>query len=109
MRAAGDTRVPILVTEVGWPSFAPDLSWGDAGVRRHQAWWLTQVVPPLARASARLGIGGVVWNTWMSRDRDPTNAFDHSGLVRLQDRGRVEPKRLLRTWTRVVRAELAAG
>jgi len=107
MRAAGDANVPILVTEVGWPSFAPDLSWGDAGVRRHQAWWLSQVVPQLARARTRLGIGGVVWNTWITRDRDPANAFDHSGLVRLQDGGRVVPKRLVRTWRRVVGAELA--
>jgi hypothetical protein len=49
----------------------------------------------------------VVWNTWITRERDPDNAFDHSGLVRLQDGGRVVPKRLLQTWRRVVGAELA--
>ena len=107
MRAAGDARLPILVTEIGWPSFVPDLTWGEDGVRRHQAYWLGQVVPKLARARARLGIAGVVWNTWMTRDRDQDNAFDHTGLVRLEDGGRTAAKPVLRAWRTAVRRELA--
>ena len=107
MRTAGDGLVPILVTEVGWPSFTPNLSWGDEGVRRHQTWWLSQVIPLLAGARARLGIGGVIWNTWITRDHDPDDAFDHCGLVRLQDGGRVVAKPALRAWRTAVGRELA--
>jgi hypothetical protein len=94
MRTAGDAALPVLATEVGWPSFGSDLRWGTEGVRRHHE---------PASASASPGSSG----TPGSRDADPGNAFDHSGLVRLDADGRIVAKPALRAWREVVRRELA--
>jgi hypothetical protein len=61
----------------------------------------------LTRARVRLSIAGIFWNTWLTHHADPGNAFDHSGLVRLDADGRIVAKPALRAWREVVRRELA--
>ena len=107
MRAAGDAGVPILVTEIGWPSFVPDLTWGEDGVRAPPGLLAGPGRPP---AGARPGPTGHRRRRLEHVDdarRDPANAFDHTGLVRLEDGGRTAAKPVLRAWRTADRRELA--
>jgi hypothetical protein len=103
MRRAGDGRVPLLLTEVGWPSFDGDLRRGRAKLEAMQPRWLRRTLPPLIRARGRLGIEGLYWYPWMGFDRSRDHAFDHAGLVRLGSGGRVTAKPALRAFREVVR------
>jgi len=91
MRRAGAGRVPIMLTEVGWPSYAGQLGPEREDLSRTQARWMRATLPALVRARRRLGITGLYWYTWMSRDASPDYAFDHAGLVRSEG-GRVHGK-----------------
>jgi hypothetical protein len=103
MRRAGDGRVPMLLTELGWPSFDGDLARGRARLASMQPRWLRRTLPALIRARGRLGIKAIFWYPWMGRDRSRDHAFDHAGLVRSEPGGRVTAKPALRAFREVVR------
>lgn len=94
MRKHGDGAAPIQVTELGWPAFdaAEVKRLGVRQANRAQAYWLSQTVRRLVRQRRAVGIELVLWYTWIGRDRSGKDAFDHSGLLRLQPSGRLVAK-----------------
>lgn len=85
MARNGDGRLPVLITELSWPS-AKGRSKDDYGyetTERGQARRLAQVLPMLAEARRRLRIERVYWHSWLSKDSGPFT-FDYSGLRRIR-------------------------
>lgn len=85
MRANGDRRLPVWITEFSWTD-AP----GRRGKRfildtttKGQAWRLGDVLRRFAAARKQARIERVFWYTWLS-DEKPGNAFNWSGLRRLR-------------------------
>ncbi len=105
MARNGDGALPIQITELGWPAFdAPDVvRLGRRQAARAQEAWLAETFTRLARARRELGLELVLWYTWIGRDRSERDAFDHSGLLRL-DGGRLVAKPALGAFTDVARA-----
>lgn len=78
MRANGDARTPLLVTEMGWGSDSGESRW-ERGVRG-QARELQRAFKMLANNRARWRIGGVWWFSWS--DADGACQFcDSAGLL----------------------------
>lgn len=81
MARNGDGRMPVLITELSWPS-GKGRSKDDYGyevTERGQARRLAQVLPMLAQARRRLRIERVYWFSWLSIDTGPFT-FSYSGL-----------------------------
>ena len=106
MRAQGDGRKPILVTEIGYPPF--DALVAQQGGRRllaQQPGWMRSALRALAQARRRLGIRSVFWHTWASLDGSSPFAFDFAGLTRWDPaRATFTSKPALRTFRAVVRS-----
>lgn len=84
MARNGDGAMPVLITELSWPS-AKGRSSDDYGYEvtaAQQAVRLRQVLPMLARARKRLRIERVYWHSWLSTDRGRFS-FDYSGLRKI--------------------------
>jgi hypothetical protein len=107
LRAHGDGRVPIWVTELSWTSgkghtHDPRQPNFLNSTPRGQASLLRRGYMALARARHRYGVGRVYWYTWLTRDRSRVDPFDWSGLRRLR-RGHVRPKPALRAFRAVAK------
>jgi polysaccharide biosynthesis protein PslG len=103
MRAAGDGRLPIWITELSWPAAKGKVK-GTLKFRltdADQARLLGEVLPLLARARQRQRIARVLWYTWLSSERGPSE-FDWSGLRRVR-RGRVVSTPALAAFRRAAR------
>lgn len=93
MRRHGDGRVPIIVSELTWPSAKGKtkntigFETTDAG----QATRLRAAYRELLRQRRTLGLQTVMWYTWLSPDRDSPNSFSWSGLRRLGPLGTDAP------------------
>jgi hypothetical protein len=103
MRAFGDRRKPIWVTELSWPASAGKLRdpIGIATDDRGQARRMRIGLMTLARARRRLRIERVYWYTWLSAE-STSSVFDWSGLRRLRD-GRIVSAPALKTFKAVAR------
>lgn len=83
----GDASKPILATEITWNSSlgkAPP-QFGIGTTESGQARLLGQVMPLLARNSAKLGLMGFYWYTWMGGEGanvGPYAGFDFAGLLK---------------------------
>lgn len=77
----GDGRLPVLITELSWPSGKGRSTdnYGYEVTPAQQAVKLRQVLPMLAEARKRLHIERVYWFSWLSIDRGRFT-FDYSGL-----------------------------
>ncbi|MCW2966345.1 MAG: endo,4-beta-xylanase [Solirubrobacteraceae bacterium] len=85
MNAHGDRRLPILVTELSWPS-AKGVTTQDYGyeqTEKGEAAKLREAFTKLAAARTRLGIQRVYWSTWLTKDTGH-NTFDYSGVNKLR-------------------------
>jgi hypothetical protein len=85
MRRAGDSRKPMLATEMGWPSSqgkTPQFGFetNEAG----QAQRTAALLPLLARHQRELGLIGFYYYTWMSSDSSRKDSFDYAGLLRFR-------------------------
>lgn len=81
MARNGDGRMPVLITELSWPS-GKGKSRDDYGYEvtpSQQAARIRQVLPMLAAARKRLRIERVYWHSWLSIDTG-RHTFDYSGL-----------------------------
>jgi hypothetical protein len=78
----GDRRVPIVVTELSWPSSVGkvDSRYGYEVTEAEQARMITRALPRLAQERRRLGLETVYWFSWLSADADPFYPFDYAGL-----------------------------
>ncbi len=108
----GDTRKPILATEITWPSSqgkAPP-QFGVGTTESQQAQRLAELLPLLSANRASLRLQGFYWYTWMG-DESPgiaPYAFDYAGLLKYVD-GTVRPKPALAAFRRSALAIEACG
>ncbi|MBV9355506.1 MAG: hypothetical protein JO023_08255 [Chloroflexi bacterium] len=103
MDTFGDTRKPLLATEITWPSSqgkAPP-QFGVSTTESQQAQRLDQLLPLLLADRARLGLLGFYWYTWMGDEgpRMQPYAFDYSGLLKYVS-GSISPKPALAVFRR---------
>lgn len=99
----GDSRKPILGTEITWPSSfhkAP-AQFGVSTTEHQQAQRLGQLMPLLAANRTKLGLMGFYWYTWMGDEtpRSRPYAFDYAGLLKYVN-GTVTAKPALSTFKR---------
>lgn len=82
-------RVPILVTELSWPSSVGHTNsrYGYEVTEQGQASHLRAALPRLAALRRRLGIERVYWYSWLTADADPVYPFDYAGLRKLTANG----------------------
>lgn len=87
--AHGDRRVPIMATEVSWPSARgrTDSDYGYEVTEAQQARMVARALPVLAAQRRRLRLERFYWFTWLSEDADPHYPFDYAGLRRLTPDG----------------------
>lgn len=106
MRRNGDGALPIQITELGWPAFEADSvrALGERKAAATQAWWLRETFERLVARRRALGIELLLWYTWIGRDRSRSDAFDHSGLLRLREDGRLVAKPALGAFVRLARS-----
>lgn len=86
MRANGDARKPLLVTELSWPSAKGKVKFGYGyeTTEKGQAARVRSALPYLARRRRELRIERVYWYTWLTRETDRAYPFDFAGLRRLE-------------------------
>jgi hypothetical protein len=96
MNHYGDRSLPLMLTEVGWPSaagrLAPSAEKDYDVTPRQQGARLRSMVHLLAHNAHHLRLTMIVWNNWISRDRQRNSPFDYSGLRRLVGASRVVAK-----------------
>jgi hypothetical protein len=106
MRAFGDRRLPIWVTELSWPAAKGKVRkrnrTGFEVTNAAQARNLAEVLRLLVTARRRQQIERVVWYTWMSEETG-SNPFNWSGLRRVRN-GSVVDTPALRAFRRVARS-----
>lgn len=87
-----DRRVPMLVTELSWPSSVGHTHsrYGYEVTEAGQAQKIRQAFPRLAALRRRLGIERVYWYSWLTADADPVYPFDYAGLRKLTPNGPVD-------------------
>lgn len=86
MNANGDSRKPIMVTEITWPSAIGTEATTTTGFETTaagQAKKLTQAYKGFLRYRTKWRIQNVIWSTWLTSDAGSRNSFDWSGLRRL--------------------------
>jgi polysaccharide biosynthesis protein PslG len=95
MKRHGDARVPLMVTETGWPSAAGKIrkgfTFGYEVSRRGQAARAHEALLAFARRRRQLRIERIYWYTWLTADRDRTYPFDWAGLETISG-GRITKK-----------------
>ena len=86
MRANGDARKPLLVTELSWPSAKGKVKsrYGYEMTESGQAARVRAALPYLAARRGALRIERVYWYSWLTRETDDVYPFDYAGLRRLE-------------------------
>jgi hypothetical protein len=88
MRRRGDAKVPVWLTEFGWPASVGKVQNGVRGFQTTdagQAERLGAGLKLLVRDRRSLRIGRVYWYTWLSQEASTGSSFDYSGLRRIRD------------------------
>jgi hypothetical protein len=85
----GDKRIPILVTELSWPSSVgkADSRYGYEVTEKGQATHLREALPRMAALRTQLKLQRVYWFSWLSADADKSYPFDYAGLRKLTPKG----------------------
>jgi hypothetical protein len=94
MNANGDEDVPLLATELSWPT-AKDKTkypYGFEVTEKGQAQRVKSVLNQIGKAREALGLSGFFWSSWISYDRDKSSSFDYAGLRRADGAGKVIAK-----------------
>lgn len=94
MSRYGDRKVPIIVSELTWPSAKGKTknTIGFETTPEGQATRLRAAYKVLLRERRKLRLQSVMWYTWLSADRDSPNSFSWSGLRRLGPLGSNVPR-----------------
>jgi hypothetical protein len=84
-----DFKVPILVTELSWPSSVgkADSRYGYEVTEKGQAAHLREALPRLAALRRKLRLERVYWYSWLSEDADKEYPFDYAGLRKITPDG----------------------
>jgi hypothetical protein len=103
MRRNGDSQVPLVITEMSWPSAKgkssaqPDWVVTQAG----EAQRVSQAYKTLAAQRGRLHLEAAYWYTWATSDTDRYDAFGYSGLRRIDRHGNVFSKPAYAAYTHI--------
>lgn len=104
MKKNGDSRLPLTVTELSWPSASrAKTGFGRGITERRQAQLLSQAYVLLERARRELRLTSVFWYTWLSAHRPNADSFDFAGLRRSRKSGAVRSKPALAEFRRAAR------
>lgn len=105
MVRAGDTRKPLMLTEVSWSSGkgVSTFNYGWETTEAGQAQRVRQALPALARLRGPLRLAGVYWYTWLSRPIGSVASFDYGGLRRVDSQGKPVDKPALKAWRETLR------
>lgn len=89
-----DRRIPLLITELSWPSSVgkTDSRYGYEVTEQGQADHLRTALPRLASERKKLRIDRVFWFSWLSAETDPAYPFDYAGLRKLTPGGGARDK-----------------
>src|SRR4051794_3980824 len=92
LNAHHEGDMPILVTELSWPSSIGHTNsrYGYEVTEQGQADKLRAALPRLAALRRTLGIERVYWYSWLTPDSDPVYPFDYAGLRKLTPNGPVD-------------------
>jgi hypothetical protein len=84
-----DTDIPIVVTELSWPSSVgkADSRYGYEVTEKGQAAHLREALPRLAQVRTKLRLERVYWYSWLSADADKEYPFDYAGLRKITPDG----------------------
>ena len=82
MNAAGDSRKPILASEVGWPSSRGKAPQGLGTTEKGQAANVAAILPLLAANRVKLGLIGFDFYSWVGDEHKGAPSFHYSGLFR---------------------------
>ena len=99
--AYGLQRMPIALTEWTWPSGGTGAPW--ATTARGQAARVAETLRRLGRARRQLRLRTAIHYTWLDDPRQ-AGTFAHSGLRRIDGRGRAVAKPALAAFRRAARA-----
>jgi polysaccharide biosynthesis protein PslG len=86
MNAAGDSRKPMLASEVGWPSSRGKASQSLGTTEAGQAADVAAVLPLLAANRVKLRLIGFDFYSWIGDEYRGAAAFHYSGLFRYNDK-----------------------
>ena len=91
MRANGDARKPVLITELGWPATvgAPEPRFAISTTPKGQEQRLVGSVRRLTRLRRTLRIASICVYTWLSEDTGELGSFRYAGLRGMTPRGPV--------------------
>jgi hypothetical protein len=105
MKRNGDGSKPILITELGWPSFDGNSvsRLGEHQLQQAQSSWLTGALNSLINGRRALGLREILVYSWLSRDKSTTYAFDYAGMLRLLANGHIFPKSALYVVAKIAR------
>jgi hypothetical protein len=95
MNQAGDTRKPIIASEVSFPSSvgkAPSQHFGFETTEAGQARNLRALLPLLAAARNRLHLLAFYHYNWIGREHRGDKSFSFAGLLRMTQRNRLVAK-----------------
>jgi hypothetical protein len=96
MSRAGDSRMPLIVSELTWPSARGRVERAAAMpydvTPAGQAANLRAALPTIAALRVRLHIAGVYWYTWVTADARRDLDFDYAGLREQTPSGRIVAK-----------------
>lgn len=106
MRQYGDSRKPLLITEMGFSSGQGKAkqTFGWETTEAGQARMIRTLLPALGQQRKRQRISSVYWYTWITDDQRATVSFDFSGLYRLGAGGRIVPKPAAAAWRQSIRS-----
>ena len=95
LKAGGDAKTPLWLTEVAWSSglgkVGPRYAFGFETTEQGQAARVAEALPLLASKRKSLGIGRMYWETWSSRGQNATSTWDWAGLREVRG-DQVRPK-----------------
>lgn len=80
----GDEKVPLLITELTWPSAKGKVTkpYGYETTESEQASRVREVMPKLVKLRSKLRLETVIWYTWSTTDTGKSSSFDYAGLRR---------------------------
>jgi arabinogalactan endo-1,4-beta-galactosidase len=100
---AGDSRKPMLATELSWPSAKgkSDQHYDWDVTEAGQAKMISEVLPAIAAQRAKLNLAGFYYYNWMGIEYRNAPAFNFAGLLKLvRQSGKIQVKPALAAFKR---------
>ncbi len=100
MKAVGDRRLPLMITEAGWSSGqgSSTFNYGWETTEAGQADRVRQLMGLLAKNRREFRLSAAYWYTWMTPAIGEADSFKYAGLRRVGDGGAPVDKPALGAW-----------